>query len=297
MHQLGTFGTVRSRTSCPLCRLIAKAFLSGPTPQGLRLEGDNRYDPLRVQGTWQQASPDGAESSVSCLVFYVVHASEEEKTRLVLRPLADTQRLHFARLVQGPCIDLHLVQSWIKQCQTAHPIHQSDVSSHVTPNYFRLIDVQTWSIEEVAADRRYLALSYVWGSGVKFQATKGNIALLSKPGGIRSVLDQLSPTIRDAITLAERLNERYLWIDSLCIVQDDAEALKTIGDMDLIYSQAWLVVCAAGDRCSKDGLVGVRGSRLAVQCTSRILADLTLVAQYDAASYIGRSIYSHRGWT
>ncbi len=63
----------------------------------------------------------------------------------------------------------------------------------------------------------YLTLSHVWGDPVNmFKLTSGNMDELLR--GID--LDRLSKTFRDAIMITRRLGYRYLWIDSLCIVQD-----------------------------------------------------------------------------
>ena len=56
----------------------------------------------------------------------------------------------------------------------------------------------------------------------------------------------LPRTIRDAIHLTQLLGEKYLWIDALCIKQDDAE-FKTarILEMDQIYTASALTIIAA----------------------------------------------------
>jgi hypothetical protein len=84
-----------------------------------------------------------------------------------------------------------------------------------------VIDVVGWCIVQLVRPCRYLTLSYVWGIGVKFQAMRNNIAELSSPGALREdkIWDQLSSTIMDSMLLTELLGERYLWVDSLCIVK------------------------------------------------------------------------------
>jgi hypothetical protein len=91
---------------------------------------------------------------------------------------------------------------------------------------------------------------------MKLKATKANIQSLEQPGVMSSEL--LPATIDDAITVCGKLRERYLWVDSLCIVQDDAESKASeISRMDLIHSSAFLnVVAVAGDNADF-GLPGV----------------------------------------
>jgi Heterokaryon incompatibility protein (HET) len=70
--------------------------------------------------------------------------------------------------------------------------------------------------EDVARSFDYLTLSYRWGSADFMKLTKSSMASfrMGKP------ISSLSRTFRDAITVARRFSIRYLWIDSLCIVQD-----------------------------------------------------------------------------
>ena len=67
---------------------------------------------------------------------------------------------------------------------------------------------------------RYVALSYVWGSGRSFTAREGNFKDLLRFDEFRRYLPSLPRTIRDAIELVRALGERYLWVDALCIIQD-----------------------------------------------------------------------------
>lgn len=77
-----------------------------------------------------------------------------------------------------------------------------------------LVDTREGPVAE-----RYIALSYVWGNGPTFRATQKTIAAL------RSGIDpaELPATIRDLVTVATELGIRYIWIDALCIMQDDKE--------------------------------------------------------------------------
>jgi hypothetical protein len=55
----------------------------------------------------------------------------------------------------------------------------------------------------------------------------------------------LPRTFQDAVLVTRRLGVKYLWIDSLCIIQDDVEDWQTeSGKMADIYSDAYLVIGA-----------------------------------------------------
>ncbi|KAL1937517.1 hypothetical protein VTO73DRAFT_13103 [Trametes versicolor] len=89
---------------------------------------------------------------------------------------------------------------------------------------------------------QYLALSYVWGEPQQHQTTMSNISAYAD--GIDAAF--LPQTIHDAIHVTHALGFRYLWVDSLCIVQDsDEDKLHELGRMHFIYRYAYLTIIAA----------------------------------------------------
>ncbi len=89
----------------------------------------------------------------------------------------------------------------------------------------------------------FLTLSHCWGDGNIFKLQKGNIEHLKR----EIPVDQLSQTFRDAMAITEAAGFRYLWIDSLCIIQDCKEDwAKEAGLMALVYGNATLNLAACG---------------------------------------------------
>jgi hypothetical protein len=84
-----------------------------------------------------------------------------------------------------------------------------------------VIDLQKMSIGPAPVDCRYIALSYVWGRITEkwLTLTRENMVLMRERNSLLEA--RLPQTIRDTIQLCTDLGERYLWVDSLCIVQDD----------------------------------------------------------------------------
>jgi hypothetical protein len=98
----------------------------------------------------------------------------------------------------------------------------------------------------------YLALSYCWGGDQKVTTTSRNLGsnLISIP---KSSLDL---TIQDAISMTRKLGFHYLWVDSLCIIQDDADDKeKEIQVMDEIYRNATLTIAAAATKSVREGFL------------------------------------------
>jgi hypothetical protein len=98
-----------------------------------------------------------------------------------------------------------------------------------------------------------VALSYGWGSTPNLTAVQANVELFQQPGSLdREEIDWQIPTcIRDAIVFTELLNERYLWVDSLCIVlykmtrKSPSLRYRTDG---LIYANAALTIVTANEK-------------------------------------------------
>ncbi|KAH8687338.1 heterokaryon incompatibility [Tricladium varicosporioides] len=93
---------------------------------------------------------------------------------------------------------------------------------------------------------RYACLSYVWG-GVSCLKTKRHILEgLMLEGSLDIYRDEIPRTIRDAMSLTEQLGIRYIWIDALCIVQDDEVSKHDqIQAMVGIYTNAYVTLIAA----------------------------------------------------
>ena len=95
------------------------------------------------------------------------------------------------------------------------------------------------------------------------------------------------------------MNERYLWIDTLCLIGDDPEdLLQGIRAMDIIYEQSVLTIIAASGTDASAGLPGVQlNSRKAKQAVEEVRPGIKLMLTHTLRDYLGRSKYSSRGWT
>ena len=86
--------------------------------------------------------------------------------------------------------------------------------------------------------------------------SSANHNILSKKRAIN--LNEISRTISDAAVVVEMLGERYLWVDALCILQDDQDDLaEQIPLMGQIYTRSLVTTMAAASIDSNSGLPGV----------------------------------------
>ncbi|KAK3360951.1 heterokaryon incompatibility protein-domain-containing protein, partial [Lasiosphaeria ovina] len=199
---------------------------------------------------------------------YVGAVSRERKPDICIGP----------RKIQPGTFDLAIVKSWLAFCEARHktlclpPARQ--------PPMMRVIDVDTEDDMTAPDPCHYVALSYVWGK----QAAAENKL-------------KFTQVVIDSLALCKLLGYKYLWVDEICINQDDADIKRIqIGAMDLVYGNAQLTIIAAeGD--SAHGLPGL-GSRRRVEQDSLCIGDTTFIRTFPHAAETARNgKWATRGWT
>ncbi|KAL7788958.1 heterokaryon incompatibility protein domain-containing protein [Trichoderma ceciliae] len=208
-----------------------------------------------------------------------------------LNGLAPRQRLYFS---------VPMVKSWIRDSESDSAV---DVPRAVLRD-FRLVDTIEGRIVKPVKKVRYVALSYVWGTSEedrkRFQLLNCNVRDAERPMGLWDL--NLPPLISDAITLCIDLGERYMWVDRLCIIQDDARSKHSqVSAMDIIYERAAFTIIALADVRYFKGLPGASSrprpryslNYNVVEQQQRGISQLVL----DASALIKESRWSSRGWT
>ena len=164
--------------------------------------------------------------------------------RSEIREVASSRARTLAQDVINNCIQNH------SQCAhyTNDPILPTRVIDCSTPERPKLVYTK-------GTRGAYAALSYVWGES---QANSTNTRNLSAylEGIDASCLPQ---TLRDAIVTTNAFGIRYLWLDSLCIIQDSGEdRIQELEQMARIYSDAYFTIIAASSRKVSDGFLQPR---------------------------------------
>ena len=145
----------------------------------------------------------------------------------------------------------------------------------------------------------YIALSYVWGKGKPYTTRLSNIMLHRNHGGLERDLHKLPRVFHDAFNLVRCLGVRYIWIDSLCIVQDSSRSWDLNSRvMDLIYGNAVLTICAAD---GVDSSTGLRAMHPQEHDADQISADcaqgVRLMVSRPPEIGIRASKWNTRAWT
>jgi Heterokaryon incompatibility protein (HET) len=280
--------------TCPFCRLVVRS------SQDIKFNLPDHQGRLQAGVQWQ--SWNLPKHSTSHLLLCLGVNIFVPVGKIVL--LADDAPISmaFARFVP-PKIDLKLLRCWMRFCHVWHGT-TCDSLVNITSyrpwdsGSFRLIDVQKKFLVRRQTACKYIALSYVWGRADGISTLRSNVLEFEKPKAFASKSLKLPRTILDAIYLVQQLGEKYLWIDRLCIVQDDKEAkLQEINNMDKIYGNAFLTIIATGGD-AEAGLPGLHADRTDMtQVIEEISPGLRLVLCVEWEGEIMATKYQSRAWT
>lgn len=165
-------------------------------------------------------------------------------------------------VIDSAWIDRSRIRAWLNFCDLSHggKCHHLPEHQRIRPcRNLHLIDVQRGCLVQLPGTTKYFALSYVWGQLQNIlQTQKGTLEHMEREASISTETPNLPEPVRDAMRLLHGLGERYLWVDRLCIIQDDDENKNFhISNMDSIYFNAYCTIVAADGRDAKSGLPGV----------------------------------------
>ncbi|KAK5689980.1 hypothetical protein LTR97_012463 [Elasticomyces elasticus] len=101
------------------------------------------------------------------------------------------------------------------------------------------------------------------------------------------------------MSLTRSLGEGYLWVDSLCIVQDDAKSKHSeIASMDRVYGGAVVTMIASSGATVDAGLPGVRPGTLQRRQHVERVQDIQLVNRLPGImEKVDKSVWNTRAWT
>lgn len=209
------------------------------------------------------------------------------------------------RLYKPEQVDPGQIMEWLDCCQRTHGKQcRPDsaafaIRAKVSSSF---IDVESECIVKPDHDVVYVALSYVWGAVETLQATKANIKTLSRPRSLSTSSNHAVPaTIRDAMKLCALVGRRYLWVDRVCIVQDDFESkLQHLEAMADTYAKADFTIVAADGTHADHGLSGL-GRRTEERRKHLVsLPSRTLIREAKRRTgqeELADTVWSARAWT
>src|SRR5271170_1038581 len=215
----GTLEEISKRQSCPFCRLVRQLL---PLESPSTLNNSVPYPRCNVRPSKDK-------------IFYRVDYPKN-RIRGIILPSKDHADGILPDSANLPGLKYNQLRAWISGCETHHET-QSHALRHQNPLDIILIDAVDNRLVNSSSGTRYIALSYVWGGTPSFQTTKANRSTLEQKWQLLQEKSRVPQLIQDAMLLVLKLGERYLWVDTLCIVQDDFQhKWSQISQMDTIYS-------------------------------------------------------------
>lgn len=153
-----------------------------------------------------------------------------------------------------------LLRQWLHVCDTTHG-HRSDAYTGSLQMPTRLIHIgdskEHLEVIQDSSSLRYVALSHCWGNSPRLCTLSSNFEAFRK-----EIPHNLLPrNFQDAIRVTRALQVSYLWIDSLCIVQDDLEDWRQEASrMGHVFSNAYCTIAASSAAASDEGFLTCRTS-------------------------------------
>src|SRR5436190_9880944 len=174
------------------------------------------------------------------------------------RPRVIAYQLHY-RCFKPPLLSdqdetFTMLNRWLSYCRENHPKCSKGA---LQPLPTRVMDVKDDGSEPSLLLTngqlgQYIALSHCWGSSPLLSTTTANLMkhLVCIP------MDELPRNFQDAVTVTRKLGFRYLWIDSLCIIQDsESDWLQESAHMGAVYANASCTIAASSAVSSRTGFL------------------------------------------
>ncbi|KAI0117673.1 hypothetical protein GGR51DRAFT_545666 [Nemania sp. FL0031] len=237
-----------SSRTCHLCRLLLDSLY----------QHDER--PPQVVSLHQNGAVIGIEGGPKLLSIYVNPKTGPD--------IPKGLQLGLPRLPdQGSREQFTLLKEWLKVCDETHENCRSESGNALTMPT-RVVELGTTLriVESTSIEpSKYVALSHCWGNpkGTNhFCATTENIDILKKSIDF----NRLPKTFRDAIMVVKGIGVKYLWIDSLCIIQDKQDDWEhELTTMEQVFSSAYCTLAASSARSSVEGFLDYRKPRPCVE--------------------------------
>jgi len=198
----------------------------------------NSEGPLTIVRRWFQNGPGGRNITITGgfnVLLYTRHRQPKSSWPIIgVGRDVGNRRTSYAPIVAD----------WLGICRDSHPScpRNTDVQLPSRVLYVGKADSDRIYLRHVSRERgSYVALSHCWGGGIDIRTTRENYE--RQRDGI--LFAELPKTFQDAVDVTRSLGLQYLWVDALCIVQDDlADWEVESGNMAAIYHNAYVVIGA-----------------------------------------------------
>jgi Heterokaryon incompatibility protein (HET) len=197
----------------------------------------------------------------------------------------------------GGELHFNLLREWLRDCNETHSDHGmacnadnelptrvldvGDVENQIQPRLYR---------PKKDEKGRYIALSHCWGESQLISTKTASIEAHYE--AIK--WNDLPKTFQDAVVVTGKLGIRFLWIDSLCIIQDDPDDwLREAKCMEKVFASAYCTIAASSAKNSTEGFLIPRPVKQAVRLADNVYAcEVGQNFDHDIES----AVLNQRGW-
>lgn len=182
----------------------------------------------------------------------------------------------------------NLIYGWLKMCNKQHHCYQG---AHKFPT--RVLDLSGSSPRLITGDginKPYMTLSHCWGNVQPLVTTRATL-----DDRLREIPFQSLPEMfQDAVFITRQLEIDYLWIDSLCIIQDCKEDwAREASRMGDVYRHAYLTLFALD---ATDCHHRILSRRFAPAKKDISVEEVESLALGDKHAIFKQSALCHRAW-
>ncbi|KAH6953785.1 hypothetical protein BKA56DRAFT_504371 [Ilyonectria sp. MPI-CAGE-AT-0026] len=288
-QQFQDWGNLESSSeTCPICGFLFRRLSKlGHIPEGpLKLFPDDKSYAFKV-------SPGGPPIvSLYCDPVFAGQTPSYAQLGLPRLPeVASTQQFS-------------LLKGWIETCDKTH----NCITKQGDPNRKAYMPTMVIDVgkagsaslclveSEDTVKGNYIALSHRWGDlkpEQRFCTYHDNLANLKK----EIPYDSLPKSFQDAVRVTRALGVSYLWIDSLCIIQERGEKwAEEASKMEDVFSGAYCTIAASSAESSLHGFLGKRTPRECVTVQTSQGPLYLAEAIDDFYSDVEQSVLNKRGW-
>ncbi|KAI0414054.1 heterokaryon incompatibility protein-domain-containing protein [Xylaria grammica] len=328
MHQridVGTMTRIRdSAATCELCALISSSVNDLPL--------EERQDDVRCHLYWEidGRTFDKAGSQINCTrrlrIGWDAEWSKQYEAHIILvapenydrsdvdySSRVDDTSQFLGRRIGSNVGKKNLIREFLHLCErehkncTGHLGIEDPFARILQESYFGVIDIENESLVPLKHQKtedgsftfaRYAAVSYVWGASTsqRHSTRKANIGYRRKSGGLAEVISSLPLALRQSIQLVHSMGIQFIWIDSLCIVQDSGRNFDLNAKaMHSIYGNSTITICAAEGRDATTGLLALE--KRPEQEIAKVAEGTSLVLHRPCEVSIDTTEWNSRAWT
>lgn len=206
---------------------------------------------------------------------------------------------------------VELARTWIRNRQSYHtPCKDTKGVPRTMPTRLLYVepsssDPPTVKLKEMAKEEtqvEYLAFSHCWGGSRTFRLLSDNYS-----SALRAIdFSELSKNAQDAVSITRALGFSYIWIDSVCIIQNsDGDWATEASKMADVYSGAVSTIASTGSPSGDGGCYHERDSQSLLPCIMDVLSPQSgaLESIYirrddilDFGRYVDRAPLNKRAW-